>query len=93
MTLTRLGADQIGVKTEPVQDRRTSRTRRSCTTPTASRTSSSTSQGLSFHREDIAISTIAGDTVDLAEGPADGTQIVTVGVPQIHGAELEFGAY
>ena len=31
--------------------------------------------------------------VDLADGPPNGTEVVTVGVPQIHGAELEFGAY
>ncbi len=92
VTLTKLGADRIGVETEPVQDRRI---------PYAALLYDADGQpyvfvntsGLSFHREDVAVSKIDGDTVDIAEGPADGARIVTVGVPQIHGAELEFGAY
>ena len=50
-------------------------------------------KGLTFHREDVDIADIDGDTVQLADGPPAGTKVVTVGVPQIHGAELEFGAY
>jgi hypothetical protein len=50
-------------------------------------------EGLTFHRADITVKGIAGDTVSLTDGPPDGTQVVTVGLPQIHGAELEFGAY
>ncbi len=92
MTLTRLGAEQIGLKTEPVRSR---------SLPYAAVLYDTAGQpyvfvnieGLKFHREDIAIARVTGDTVALSDGPADGTQVVTVGLPQIHGAELEFGAY
>ena len=50
-------------------------------------------EGLNFHREDVDIERIDGDVVHLSKGPESGTRVVTVGVPQIHGAELEFGAY
>ena len=50
-------------------------------------------KGLTFHREDVDIEKVDGDTVQLSDGPPVGTRVVTVGLPQIHGAELEFGAY
>ena len=50
-------------------------------------------EGLTFHREDVEIDSIDGDTVSLSAGPPAGTRIVTVGVAQVHGAELEYGAY
>ncbi len=50
-------------------------------------------EGLTFHREDVAIDSIDGDTVILSSGPPAGTNVVTVGVAQVHGAELEYGAY
>jgi hypothetical protein len=92
VTLTKLGADQIGVETEPVQEGRI---------PYAAVLHDADGQpyvfvnveGLTFHREDVTVKRIKGDVVDIADGLADGTRVVTVGVPQIHGAELEFGAY
>jgi hypothetical protein len=92
VTLTQLGADQIELKTEPVRDQRI---------PYSAVLHDADGQPyvfvnvekLTFHREDVSIKRVAGDTVILSDGPADGTQVATVGVPQIHGAELEFGAY
>ena len=93
VTLTKLGADQIGLETTPIEDDQI---------PYASILYDAAdgqpyvfvnSEGLKFHREDVDIEKIDGDTVFLASGPENGTRVVTVGVPQIHGAELEFGAY
>jgi len=92
VTLTRLGAEQIGLETEAVRDR---------SLPYAAMLYGADGQpyvfvsveDLTFHRADITVKGIAGHTVSLTDGPPDGTQVVTVGLPQIHGAELEFGAY
>lgn len=48
---------------------------------------------LTYVRAHIEVDRIAGDRVLLREGPATGTRVVTTGAPQVHGAELEFGAY
>lgn len=50
-------------------------------------------EGLSFQRVDVSIENIEGDSVELSEGPPPGARVVTAGVPQIHGAELDYGAY
>lgn len=50
-------------------------------------------EGLSFHREDITIENIDGQVVDISKGPEVGARVATVGIAQIHGAELEYGAY
>lgn len=92
VTLTKLGAEQIDVETTEVAKNRI---------PYASVLYDATGQayvfvngeGLSFHREDVTIDHVDGDMVELADGPENGTPVVTTGVPQIHGAELEFGAY
>jgi hypothetical protein len=93
VTLTKLGAQQIGLETTPIEKDRI---------PYASILYDAAdgqpyvfvnTEGLKFHREDVDIEKIEGDTVFLAGGPENGTRVVTVGVPQIHGAELEFGAY
>ena len=93
VTLTKLGADQIGLETEPIAER---------TIPYSALLYDAAggqpyvfvnTEGLSFHREDVTVDTIDGDVVNLSDGPDDGTEVVTVGVPQVHGAELEYGAY
>jgi hypothetical protein len=47
--------------------------------------------GLVFMRHKVAVQRIAGETAILGEGPAIGTRIVTVGVPQLYGAEKGIG--
>ena len=49
--------------------------------------------GLTYVRAHIEIERVAGQDVVLRAGPAAGTRVVTTGVPQIHGAELEYGEY
>jgi hypothetical protein len=50
-------------------------------------------KGLTYVRAHVEVDRVAGDRVLLREGPAVGTRVVTTGAPQVHGAELEFGAY
>jgi hypothetical protein len=46
-----------------------------------------------FRYAPIHLQKIVGDTIYFTDGPKPGTPVVTSGVPQVHGAdiELEFG--
>jgi multidrug efflux pump subunit AcrA (membrane-fusion protein) len=46
---------------------------------------------LTFVREPITVDHIDGDMVVLADGPATGTEVVTVGVPELYGADTGIG--
>jgi hypothetical protein len=41
----------------------------------------------------VEVDHVAGSRVLLKKGPPAGTNVVTVGAQQVHGAELEFGEY
>jgi hypothetical protein len=45
---------------------------------------------MTYVRQKIKVDRIEGDKAILAEGPAAGTQVVTVGVAQLYGSEEEF---
>jgi hypothetical protein len=47
---------------------------------------------LSFVREHIEVEGIEGNRAVLSEGPAAGTEVVTVGVAELFGAEHGIGA-
>lgn len=47
---------------------------------------------LTFVREQIVVEEIEGDRAVLSEGPAAGTEVVTVGVAELFGAEHGIGA-
>jgi hypothetical protein len=49
-------------------------------------------EDLSFVREQIVVEEIEGDRAVLSEGPAAGTEVVTVGVAELFGAENGIGA-
>ena len=93
VTLTKLGAEQIGLETAPIEKNRIPYSALMYDAAGGQPYVFVNSERLSFHREDVTVEKVDGDMVDLADGPANGTQVVTVGVPQVHGAELEFGAY
>ena len=48
------------------------------------------SEPLTFVRQPITVDRIEGDLAVLADGPASGTEVVTVGGAELYGAELEF---
>lgn len=93
VTLTKLGADQIGLETTPIEKNRIPYAAILYDAAGGQPYVFVNTEGLSFEREDVDIETVDGDMVDLADGPPNGTEVVTTGVPQVHGAELEFGAY
>ena len=97
VTITKLASERVGLETEPIK-----KAKGGTSIPYAAVLYDAADgqpyvfvspKELTFHREDVDIAEVDGDTVVLADGPPVGTQVVTVGVPQIHGAELEFGAY
>ena len=49
-----------------------------------------TTEPLTFMRQSISVGSIKGNVVLLKDGPAPGTQVVTVGVAELYG--VEFGA-
>ncbi|HEX2069329.1 MAG TPA: hypothetical protein VHH54_03905 [Actinomycetota bacterium] len=46
---------------------------------------------LVFVRHEVKLVTETGDTAILSEGPSPGTRVVTIGVPELYGAEYEIG--
>jgi hypothetical protein len=48
-------------------------------------------QRLAFVREEVTVDHIAGDVAYLSVGPANGTEVVTVGAAEIYGLEKGFG--
>ena len=48
---------------------------------------------LTYERREIKIDHEEGTKAILSDGPPEGTPVVTVGVPEIYGAESEVGAY
>ena len=93
VTITKLAAERIGLETVPIERNQIPYAAILYDAQEGQPYVFVNPKGLSFHREDVEIANIDGDTVQLAAGPPAGTQVVTVGVPQIHGAELEYGAY
>lgn len=97
VTLTKKGADQIGLKTEEIKAAGAD-----LAVPYAAVLYDAhggqpyvfaQEKGLSFRRHDITVTRVEGDTAISSSGPPVGTAVVTVGTPQVHGAELEFGEY
>lgn len=46
---------------------------------------------LTYQREKVVVEMIDGDSVLLKEGPAAGTMVVTIGVPELYGADTGVG--
>lgn len=46
---------------------------------------------LTYVREPVTVDYIEGDMVVLAAGPAAGTEVVTIGVPELYGADTGIG--
>lgn len=96
VTLTQTGADQVGIKTQPV-----SGTSELSELPYASLLYDSdgttfvyvSPKPLTFTYQKINLVKIVGERIYFTAGPKVGTQVVTRGVPQVHGADiqLEFG--
>jgi hypothetical protein len=46
---------------------------------------------LAFVRHEVKVDTEEGNTAVLTDGPPPGTRVVTIGVPELYGAEYEVG--
>ena len=97
VTVTQTGAEKIGLQTATVE-KNGDRTR----IPYAAVLYDAeggqpyvfvNTEGLSFLRQDITVDNIEGDMVDVSKGLEPDTRVVTQGLAEIHGAELEYGQY
>lgn len=92
VTFTEEGAERVGLQTAPVR-----RSRKHEVVPYASliydpegKTFVYTSpKPLEYLREEVEVDRIEGDRVLLSAGPSPGTEVVTVGVAEVYGTELE----
>ena len=46
---------------------------------------------LTYHREQVSVETIDGESVLLKDGPSVGTMVVTIGVPELYGSDTGVG--
>ena len=46
---------------------------------------------LTYHREQVIVETIDGESVLLTDGPAVGTMVVSIGVPELYGSDTGVG--
>jgi hypothetical protein len=92
VTLTEEGAERVGLETAPVRVQAHAKI-----VPYAAvlydaegKTYVYTSpKPLTYLREEVQVDHIAGDRVFFSRGPVVGTEVVTVGAAEVHGAELE----
>ena len=96
--LTEKAAERLDLQTAPVREEQVNGTQRLVVPYSAviydlhGETWTYTSPApLTFVREPITVDYIEGDMVVLTDGPAVGTEVVTVGVPELYGADTGIG--
>jgi hypothetical protein len=98
VTLTEEGAARLGIRTAPVAPAAGNGPART-TIPFSAVLYDADGQAWAyttagqnaFVRAPITVDRVDGDTAYLREGPAAGTMVVTVGVPELYGAEFGVG--
>jgi hypothetical protein len=102
MVLTEKAMERIGVKTVPVQEFRPqgvvdAKPQPSIPysalvyTPTGETLVYTSPAPRTFVRANVSVQSIQGDTAVLVEGPAAGTEVVSVGAAELFGTELGVG--
>ena len=94
VTLDQQAADRIGLQTASITDESGKKVMPygALMYDTKGNTWTFTSTGpLSFVRKSVTVDDIVGDRVFLADGPDAGTVVVTVGAPELMGAEHKYG--
>jgi hypothetical protein len=98
VTLTEKAAQRINVQTTPVREEQVNGAQRKVIPYAAviyglkGETWTYTSAGqLSFVRQPITVDYIDGDKAILVDGPPAGTAVVTVGAPELYGADTGIG--
>ena len=97
-TLTEMAAQRIDLQTAPVREEQVDGTQRLVVPYSAviydlegATWAYISPAPLTFVREPITVDYIEGDMVVLVDGPAAGTEVVTVGVPELYGADTGIG--
>lgn len=98
VTLSQKAADRLGIQTAAVETAPVAGSARTVIPYAAvlydaqgSTWAYTNPQGLVFIRAGITIDQIEGDRVILTGGPVAGTKVVTVGAPELYGAETGVG--
>ena len=98
VVLTEKAAQRLAIQTAPIREEQVGGTQRKVIPYSAvvyglhGETWAYTNPApLTFVREPITVDYIEGDMVVLKEGPATGTVIVTIGVPELYGADTGIG--
>jgi hypothetical protein len=98
VVLTEKAAQRINIQTTPIREEQVNGTQRKVIPYSAvvyglkGETWTYTNpQPLTFVRQPITVDYIEGDKAFLADGPAAGTAVVTVGVPELYGADTGIG--
>jgi hypothetical protein len=91
VTLTADAARRIDVQLAPVTGARTIPYAAIFYDPDGATWAFTNPKGRTFVRQRIRVARIDGDTAFLSDGPAPGTDVVTVGGPEIYGAEIGVG--
>ena len=96
VTFTKEGAERVGLETARVRasGKRTIVPYSALMYDPAGKTYVYTSRTLlSYLREPVEVARIDGNRVLLSDGPAAGTRVVTVGVSEVYGTELEVASH
>jgi hypothetical protein len=99
VVLTEEAAKRIDLHTEPVSDLQDAGTNRRVMPYAAiiydkagdTWAYTAASERLTFVRQSVAVDSINGNRAYLRDGPATGTQVVTVGAAELYGAEFGVG--
>ena len=95
VTLTKEGAARTGLETEKVRERGGDKIvpYAALIYDTEGKTYVYTApKPLTYLREEVKVDRIAGNRAHVSDGPAAGTEVVTVGAAEVYGTELEIAA-
>jgi hypothetical protein len=97
IVLTEEAAQRLDIQTAPIREEQVSGTQRLVMPyaavlydPEGNTWTYTNSEPLTFVRQPINVDRIEGDMAVLTDGPASGTEVVTVGAAELYGSEEEF---
>jgi multidrug efflux pump subunit AcrA (membrane-fusion protein) len=96
VTFTKEGAARVGVKTETVRQesgRKVVPYAALIYDPEGKTFVYTSPKALTYRREPVKVTRVDGQRVIVSDGPAAGTQVVTVGTAEVYGTELEVASH
>jgi hypothetical protein len=97
ITLSENARKRIDVQTAPINQKDANGTKQSVLpfaalfyAPDGDTWTFTNTQPLTYMRQRVKVARIVGDDVYLTQGPAPGTQVVTIGAALLYGAETDF---